>query len=183
MSGALDIEGMISAEELLFPEELAREVQPPECIVEVGSYRGRSTAALAAGSRAGGGAAVYAIEPHEQFTGVLGGQFGPEDRKHFFQNMLHAGATDEVRLVNLSSDVIAPGWTTPIGLLWLDGDHAYEGVARDFRVWEPHLADGAPVAFHDSNATGVERLLRELVAAGWRVDATVGIVTVLRRSA
>src|SRR5437868_8006845 len=67
---------MISAEELLFLEGLAREVQPPECIVEVGSYRGRSTAALAAGSRAGGGAAVYAIEPHEQFTGVLGGQFG-----------------------------------------------------------------------------------------------------------
>src|SRR5947208_12926468 len=129
---------MISAEELLFLEGLAREVQPPECVVEVGSYRGRSTAALAAGSRAGGGAAVYAIEPHEQFTGVLGGQFGPEDRKHFFQNMLHAGATAEVRLVNLSSDVIAPGWTTPIGLLWLDGDHAYEGVARDFRVWEPH---------------------------------------------
>jgi hypothetical protein len=51
---------------------------------------------------------IRAVGSPEQFTGVLGGQFGPEDRKHFFQNMPHAGATDEVRLVNLSSEVIAP---------------------------------------------------------------------------
>jgi predicted O-methyltransferase YrrM len=180
---ALAIEGMISDEELLFLERLARAVVPPSCIVEVGSYRGRSTAALAAGSRGGGGAPVYAIEPHERFTGVLGGQFGPEDRKHFFQNMLRAGATDEVRLVNLSSEIVAPGWRMPIGLLWIDGDHAYEGVRRDFEVWEPHLADGAPVAFHDSNAEGVARLLGELAASGdWTLDATAGLITVLKRA-
>ena len=176
------IEGMMSDEELLFLEGLASAVEPPACIVEVGSYRGRSTAALAAGSRAGCGAAVYAIEPHEQFTGVLGGQFGPEDRKHFFRNMLLVGATDEVRLVNLSSEVVAPGWRTPIGLLWIDGDHAYEGVLRDFTVWKPHLAEGGAVAFHDSNAPGVARLLLELVAVGWKVDAVVGITTVLKRT-
>jgi hypothetical protein len=174
------IEGMISEEELVFLERLAWEVAPPACIVEVGSYRGRSTAALAAGARAKD-TALFAIEPHERFTGVLGGSFGPDDRRHFFQNMLLAGATDEVRLVNLSSEVVAPGWRTPIGFLWLDGDHAYEGVRRDFAVWESHLADGAPVAFHDSNAPGVGRLLLELVAAGWRVDAVVGITTVLKR--
>src|SRR2546423_15512590 len=99
---------MISAEELLFLEGLAREVQPPECIVEVGSYRGRSTAALAAGSRAGGGAAVYAIEPHEQFTGVLGGQFGPEERKHFFQDMPQARPTHTVAHVNIYYAHIPP---------------------------------------------------------------------------
>lgn len=177
---ALAIEGMISEEELGLLEQLAAAVEPPACIVEVGSYRGRSTAALAAGARASG-AAVYAIEPHEQFVGVLGGQFGPEDRKHFFRNMLAADATDEVRLVNLSSEVVAPGWVTPVGLLWIDGDHAYEGARRDLTVWKPYLADGAFVAFHDSNAPGVARLLLELVAAGWIVDTMVGITTVFKR--
>jgi predicted O-methyltransferase YrrM len=52
--------GLHSAE-LLFTAAAAVRVG---CIVEVGSYRGRSTTALCAGSAAGSKAPVYAIEPH-----------------------------------------------------------------------------------------------------------------------
>ena len=41
-------------------------------------------------------------------------------------------------------------WTTPIGLLYLDGDHSYEGVKKDFELWTPYLLPGASIILHDS---------------------------------
>jgi hypothetical protein len=71
-----------------------------------------------------------------------------------------------------------------VALLWLDGDHTYEGVTRDFRCWRPHLAPHAVVALHDSNdpKLGPARLIDEIVASGdFAVEARVGLTTVLRR--
>ena len=35
-------------------------------------------------------------------------------------------------------------------MLWIDGDHAYESVRRDFELWEPRVVDGGVVALHDT---------------------------------
>ena len=65
-----------------------------------------------------------------------------------------------------------------VGLLWLDGDHSYEGVRGDFDAWLPWLVTDGVVALHDVDALGVKQLLDEL-----RQDArlefvdTVGILT------
>ena len=72
-------QGMTSLKEVSLLYELAKQAKNG-CIVEVGSYRGRSTVALGRGSMDGNQVPVFAIEPHEEFRGVLGGQFGPEDR-------------------------------------------------------------------------------------------------------
>ena len=53
------------------------------CIVEVGSFRGRSTAALCFGVKDGHDAPIYAVEPHADYTGFYGGKFGGEDRAAF----------------------------------------------------------------------------------------------------
>jgi len=163
-------------EELL--TRLAREVEEG-CIVEIGSWRGMSTIALAKGAQV----PVYAIEPHEQFTGVLGGTFGPIDRRAFFENLLRAGVVEQVRLVNLSSEVVTPGWQMPVGLLWIDGDHRYEAVRRDFDSWEPHLR--GKVAFHDAiqPTLGPFRLIDELLADGYELVEHIQGTKVLRRSA
>jgi hypothetical protein len=161
---------------------LARGVESG-CIVEVGSYRGRSTAALGFGSLDGHRAPVFAIEPHETFTGVFGGHFGPADRAAFYRAMLATGMWEVVRLVNLSSEVVVAGWTRPVGMLWLDGDHTYEGVRRDYRCWEPHLQDDAVLAFDDASApdAGPARLVDELVHGGrWELSEAVGEMRVLR---
>jgi predicted O-methyltransferase YrrM len=133
------------------------------CIVEVGSYRGRSTIALCAGSAAGGRVPVYAIDPHEHFVGAKGGVFGPSDRKAFFKNMLTTRLSGLVRLINATSAVVGPGWDKPVSLLFIDGDHRYEAVLSDFRNWRPHLVDGAFIVFHDATGTGTELLIRDLV--------------------
>lgn len=176
------VEGMISEAEAKALMRLAAEVPAEACIVEVGSYRGRSTTALALGAD---GAPVYAIEPHESFSGLYGGEFGPADRRAFFANLLRAGVVERVRLVNLSSEVASEGWTRPIGLLWIDGDHSEEGVRRDFEAWARYLRPGGLVAFHDAldpaggPALEIERLLGE----GFERVAAVGALVALRAPA
>jgi hypothetical protein len=176
------VRGAVSLKEADLLFRLAGQVNETGCIVEVGSYRGRSTVALAQGA---GSTPVFAIEPHEPFTGVLGGKFGPEDRAAFFEAMLGSKAYQQVRLVNLSSEVVSPGWRRAVGLLWIDGDHTYEGVRRDWEAWKPHLLPGAVVAFDDSTDQNIGpcRLIGELVEAGeLGVLERVGKITALRRS-
>ncbi len=175
-------EGMITFEEAKLLYTLAKELSSG-CIIEVGSYRGRSTVALGRGSIDGHKVPVYAIEPHEEFTGVLGGKFGPPDRAAFYKAMITTGCYQIVRLVNLSSEVVAPNWTKKVGLLWIDGDHTYQGVKRDFRCWFPHLTSDALVAFDDSTnpELGPRKLIEELTAGDHFEKAQqVGKVTVIR---
>lgn len=177
------IKGWLSRDAAVLLYELAREVTDG-CIVEVGSYRGRSTVALARGAEAGSNPRVYAVEPHEPFVGALGGKFGPEDRAAFFRNMVRTGAYRQVRLLNVSSELLAPGWREPIALLWLDGDHSYEGVKRDFEAWEPHLLADCGVVLDDADdvTLGPHRLAEELKGAGWTEAGRAGRVLHLRRN-
>jgi len=176
-------EGAISLEECDLLYGLAAQIVTG-CIVEIGSYRGRSTVALALGSMAGARVPVYAIEPHERFTGVLGGQFEPTDRTEFFKNMVRADVAEIVRLVNLSSEVVTPGWSEPVGMLWIDGDHRYPAVKRDFDCWASFLIPQAIVAFHDSldPNLGPARVIAEAVRLR-RFDKVLqlGLTAVLRR--
>ena len=36
-----------------------------------------------------------------------------------------------------------------IDLLFIDGDHTYEGVKKDFEMYSPLVGQGAIIAFHD----------------------------------
>jgi hypothetical protein len=175
--------GMIDLGEAEFLHELATEVSDG-VIVEVGSYRGRSAVALAAGvADAGRRTPIFAIDPHEEFVGALGGNFGALDRAAFYRTMLRSRAWRHVRLINLSSEVVTPGWDRPVGLLWLDGDHTYEGVRRDFRCWRPYLIPGAAVAFDDSTnrKLGPAQLIDELTDDGvLSAGRVVGKITVCR---
>jgi predicted O-methyltransferase YrrM len=63
-------------------------------------------------------------------------------------------------------------------VLFIDGDHRYEGVSRDFALYSPLVRDGGLIAFHDivldrrsregaattGDAGGVPRFWRELAA-------------------
>lgn len=37
----------------------------------------------------------------------------------------------------------------PIDFLFIDGDHTWEGVLRDYLAWRPHVATSGVVGFHD----------------------------------
>ncbi len=167
MKKILSVEGQISAREAGLLYQLAAEVQDG-VIVEVGSFRGRSAVALALGSKSGKNPPVYAIDPHETFTGTLGKSFGPQDRIAFFRNMLRCRVADTVRLINLPSQQVAQAWSKPIGFLWLDGDHAYDAVKQEFENWRKRIPKGALVAFHDSKdpQDGPSLVINEALESG-----------------
>ncbi len=75
-------------------------------------------------------------------------------------------------------------WQEMIALLVIDGLHDYANVARDFFHFEPWLADGGYVAFHDYAGyfPGVMAFVDELLAAGgYSKVHSAGSLIVLRK--
>jgi len=177
MKVVMSIEGWLSFEEAVNLYKLAQRCNDG-CIVEVGSYRGKSTLALGLGALAGYKVNVYAVDPHQVFTGAYGAAFGPDDRRAFMYNLAGSDAYHVVHLVNLRSEIISPGWKEPVSLLWIDGDHSYEGVKRDWYCWLPHLSDKATVVFDDAldQNLGPSRLLQEILDSdqGWHIASVIG---------
>jgi predicted O-methyltransferase YrrM len=158
---AAGVEGWLGPREGRLLCRLAAEADPAGCIVEIGSWHGRSTIWLAAGAKAGRGARVVAIDPH---TGTHLRAEGETTADVLRENIARAGLRDQTEIVVATSEQTAAGWSRPISLLWIDGDHEYESVRRDLRLWEKHLLPDAVVALHDTFVwPGPERVVRELL--------------------
>ena len=78
--------------------------------------------------------------------------------------MVRAGLSEVVVTVLQRSYEVR--WERPVTLLLIDGLHDYASVSRDFRHFEPWLADGAHVVFHDyaDYYPGVRAFVDELLA-------------------
>lgn len=162
----MSIDGQISRVEAKILMDLAKSTPPETVIVEIGSYRGRSTIALAFGTLEGAGNRVYAIDPHLKFQGILGGCFGPADQAEFYHNVVSANVGEIVSVVSLPSIAAARSWRDRnVSLLWVDGDHSYKAVREDFEAWEAYVISGGTIAFHDNTAPGVQTLIQELSCA------------------
>jgi predicted O-methyltransferase YrrM len=141
----------------------------PRAVVEIGSYRGKSTAVLGMAAKAlHPDAKVYAIDPHDGGLSV-GDETVPGEStfEEFQRNMAAAGLEEVVvPIKERSTDV---RWESPIGLLFVDGLHDYLNVSRDFAHFDPWVVPGGLVAFHDygkSDFPGVTTFVDEVVAGG-----------------
>ena len=182
------LRGGITSDEGALLMRLASEARDG-CIVEVGSFRGKSAVALAIGVRkqeARFRPPIYCIEPHRTYTGYYGGEFTPQDRVAFYEVMLRTHVAEDVALVNLSSEKVTPGWTEPVTLAFFDGDRRYDGVKRDFECWDPHIRQGGIIVFDDATDPdcGPHSLIGEIMQTGryQRLDGT-GKLAVLRKTA
>lgn len=150
---------------------LAADADPAGCIVEIGSWHGRSTIWLAAGATAGRGAHVVAIDPH---VGTHLREKGETTENVLRANLERAGVADQAEIVVATSEEIASKWSRSVSLLWIDGNHEYQSVRRDFELWEPHLLPDATVALHDTFVfPGPERVVRELLIKKGRFTSFV----------
>jgi len=159
---AMKCEGQTTRAELAVLATLAAAVPSNQVIVEIGSYMGRSTVALALGSLAGNSVRVYAIDPHESFVGAKGGVFGPQDMELLYVNLIRAGVGRTVAAVCLPAAEVAAGWTKSVGLWFHDGDHREAALRRDLENWWQHIAINGKLVFHDSSSPGVMRVLNGL---------------------
>ena len=183
-----ELSGLIPNDEGAALAELAAAVPADLAIVEIGSFRGKSTSFLAAGAKAGNGAQVFAVDPWDLPGNVYGkhGYNAPAVRELFEEQLRAVKLWSRVTPIQAFSVDAAADWSgPPIGLLFIDGDH--EAVAADFAAWQTHLADDHVVALDDLDTPRnpkVRVLADELVESGaYTLEVVASRLGVLRPAA
>lgn len=130
-------------------------VPADQAIVELGSYHGKSTAYLAAGTRDGYGASpVLAVDAWNNKVNGWSKYHEPPQLIKFYQALKSVGLDEYVTACRgLSARTAARYRNKPIGLLYVDADHSEQAVLADVKAWYPHLARGALVIFDDFAST------------------------------
>jgi predicted O-methyltransferase YrrM len=117
-------------------------------IVEIGTARGGTFYAWCRAARPD--AVLVSIDlPGGPFSGAEGArdvselrQYGRDSQRlHFIRADSHQPQTLETLLEVLQG--------REIEFLFIDGDHTYEGVSRDFEMYAHLVRSGCPIAFHD----------------------------------
>lgn len=125
----------MTREEVDLLKSLTRGLEDRPIIVNIGAERGTSTLAM------------LEERPHAYMYSVDTGACLQE-----FANIRKAGIDDTnvLRLRGRSQEVGLEFYGGPIDLLFIDGDHSYQGVKDDIKVWFPHVKEGGGIiAFHD----------------------------------
>lgn len=135
----------------------------PDVVVEIGTGRGGSTYVW---TRCTDASTVVSVDVDFSWLGVSPLRY--RNRPRFMRSFAEetdlrfieadSRREDTVELVREAIDGRA------IDFLFIDGDHSYEGVKRDFELYRPLVADGGLIALHDTrdDQTGVPSFWGEL---------------------
>jgi predicted O-methyltransferase YrrM len=155
------IEGWRYRQDLVLLYLLARDLPPGGVILEIGSYKGLATTALAFGARDGGRGRVHTVDPHTGDLHALeaaGVELLPSEDE-FRRNIARSGVAEHVVSYTMTSDELVTRWEDgPIRLLFIDGWHSYEGAGSDIHNWVPLVVPSGVVVVDDyHNYSEVER--------------------------
>jgi hypothetical protein len=145
------VEGYLAPNEIRFLALLAAVPTAEGEILEIGSFKGKSTIILAkAAGLAGGEENVVAVDPMTAPSETDPDLRGAESSYADFQkNIEDHGVVFRIDFYPIFSFELAKTWDRPLRLLWIDGDHTYKGTRLDFEGFAPHLADKGIIAIHD----------------------------------
>lgn len=161
------MEGWLSDTEGELLYELAKKCSGRGVIVEIGSFKGKSTIWLAKGSKAGKSVKIYAIDPHQGYT-EHDTSVSPNDTFIDFQSNIKSAQVDDliVPIIQKSSDALE-FVKEPIEFIFIDGSHEYEAVIDDYHNWIPKLLNNGVAAFHDTiGFLGPRKAINECVYLG-----------------
>ena len=155
-----NIQGFLSAAEGNALYCLARDFTPREnaVVVELGSWKGKSSVMIAGGLLAKQAPRLFCVDP-------FGCDEDPEYQRKYYEPLLRQDPRDvqtvfrkNVRSCGVDA-IVSPikgysfeccrNWTQPIDLLFIDANHEYRAVLRDFNNWVPFVKSGGVVALHD----------------------------------
>lgn len=164
---------MFGVQALLTPSEaallytLAKQWRTDGVVVEIGSHLGGGAVALGLGTQDGGGGAVVCID---KWDSDHAGQVRWNNTDNLFPTMWRNVRDKDCGLsvvgIRGKSGDVAGWWGNPIRVLFIDGDHSYDGVKADFEAWSRFVWKSGAVAFHDCDIEpGVTRFVKELAAA------------------
>lgn len=161
------VEGWLTIPQARRLWDRARALRAGDSIVEIGSFRGRSTIVLALGAPAD--VVVVAIEPHagsDRGPQEIGGDTarGDDDHSVFRANLERAGVSDRVRQVRKFSHDAFDDVDGAVALLFIDGAHRYGPARADIVEWGRRVEPRGSMLIHDAfSSIGVTlAILREL---------------------
>ena len=162
------VEGWLSTDQAARLYAVAAATSAGQQIVEIGSFRGRSTIVLA--GAAPDGVAVVAIDPHagndrgpRQISGFV--DEAADDHDAFNENLAAAGVAHQVQHVREFSHWAHDEVTGTIAVLYIDGAHRYAPAQSDICNWGARVDAGGTMMIHDSfSSVGVTlAIARELI--------------------
>lgn len=125
---ALAIDGWMAPAEL---EWLAKQAQKHRTIVEIGSYRGRSTRALADNTPG----VVYAVD---HWYGPTEFMLAPWEREALYGEFLANmnGLIESKKVVPVRCNSMTVKIDAVPDMVFIDGDHSFESVLADIEKWK-----------------------------------------------
>jgi predicted O-methyltransferase YrrM len=192
----VSIDGWLEVDEAIALYELARLLPEENAVaVEIGSWQGKSSVCIGRGLLGKRSPRLVCIDPFDasgdqESTGEYGDRAARVDnqlRASFERNLARAGVLDLVEVRQGLSHEVAATFAGGIDLLFLDGDHGYEAVLRDYGDWAPKIRPGGCLAMHDvlhAVHEGPRRVVDEVVRAdpAWIEPRYVGSMFVARRA-
>jgi MMP 1-O-methyltransferase len=145
------IEGWLTENEIRGLYNVARKLPNNSTVVEIGSWKGKSTITIGLGLRKG---IVYAIDPFNA-EGEPGSKEeyllkqGNEPLLYQFLNNIkkHGVAKFIIPLRGYSFEFST--YIDDIDFLFIDGDHSIEGCSNDFNLYSEKVKKGGYIGFHD----------------------------------
>lgn len=154
MTKVNQIDGWLKTNEILTLNYLAKkallELKQDEFLLEIGSYKGKSTTAIALACKERKKGVLLAIDPH---------------KKEYFNNMPNTGNTllelkknlakngilNYVKIIKMDSKKAYKKWGgCKTKLIFIDGDHNYKAAYKDFEHWLTTLQQNGYLLFHDA---------------------------------
>jgi predicted O-methyltransferase YrrM len=168
---ALETEGWMTTRELMY---LASVAAYKNRAVEVGSWQGRSTLAIAENMRGlaesyGSMHRVMAVDTwqgspeHKQMLAEKGGDWL---LSQFIKNIDGIENVDVYVGTSLEAAALLAKYKMTCDLIFLDASHDYDSVKADILAWTPLLAEGGILCGHDydpPNWMGVKQAVDECV--------------------
>lgn len=147
-----DIDGWLTDNEAAALYILSRLMHTNRTIVEIGSWKGKSTYCLA--KDLGSNCHIHAIDPFDA-SGEPGSNELYKERMgqtllvdQFIGNMRRFSVLEKIILKKGYSHQFV-GQFRAIDLLFIDGDHSIRGCDSDFLNYSPLVSSGGYIALHD----------------------------------
>jgi predicted O-methyltransferase YrrM len=147
---------------LTFPERhrLYKLALGKKNILEIGSYIGASAACFGAAAQKGNGSTIYCIDTWNNDAMTE----GKKDTSALFSDNIAPYKKWIVPVRGFSTEVVdnVSNHTKELDVLFIDGDHSYEGAKGDWEAYKHFLKEGSVVIFHDIGwAEGVKKVVHE----------------------
>lgn len=145
------IQGWCSPTEAHALYQAAKNCSGKGVIVEIGSWKGKSTIPLGLGSQDGKKIKIYAIDPH---TGSPDQQeFGKPiwTLEKFKKNINAIGISNLVEPMVATGEETVAIWNKPVELIYIDAQfHDYQLTKNLLLSWSKYLVNGGVLALHNT---------------------------------